>query len=126
MSEEILKQEATTTVEPRKRAKKSKNPFVNYFVPFGLRQATDIVMLASVIVILVGLILHGMWLDNTVVIVGIIMYAVACIVAIFRCVLTSKDISKKSQEHKNAVINIVIMGIMLGLAILGILAAILW
>ena len=128
MIEETIKtRDSANDTVPRKRSKK-RNPFVAYFVPFGLRQITDLLMIAGAITILVGLIIHGLMLENLPVIIGMAMYAVASLIAIFRCirVFANKDISKKSQEHKNAVVNIVIMSILLALAVLGIVAAILW
>jgi len=125
MSEETLTTGAETA--PRKRKKKSRNPFVRYFVPFGLKQITDLLMLAGAIVILIGLIFHGLWLENTVVIVGMFIYVVASLIAIFRCVRVFISKTKTNSEHKSALINVIIMGIILALSVLGILAAfLLW
>jgi type IV secretory pathway TrbD component len=110
---------------PEKSKKKSKNPIIAYFMPFGLRQATDLLMIVGAIVIFAGLLTHAIIQANITMYIGLSMYIVGSAIAIYRClrVLLRKDINRRSVEHKNAVINIVVMGVFLILSVLGICAA---
>ena len=112
-----------TTSTPKKKKKKS--GIVAYFTPFGLRQITDLLMIVGAVMIFVGLFVHSFLAVSAVVIIGLSMYILACGIAIFRCVkvLLSKDLSRKSKEFKNAVVNICVMAVILGLSILGVVAA---
>jgi len=105
--------------------KKKRNPFVAYFVPFGLRKASDLLMIVGAIMIFIGLFVHGFRQVNAVIAIGLIMYLVASGISIFRCVtvLQDKEISTKAIARRNAIINIVIMGVVFVLAVLGLLAA---
>jgi len=84
-----------------------------------------LLMIFGAIMMFIGLFVHGFLQINTVVLIGLSMYAAASILSIFRCikVLRNKELSKKSAERKRAVTNIVIMSIILTLAVIGILAA---
>ncbi|MCL2847595.1 MAG: hypothetical protein FWE13_02435 [Firmicutes bacterium] len=121
MSEETLK--TGSEVVPRKRKKKSKNPIVNYFVPFRLKQFNDLLMLASFVVVIVGVILHGTIADIVVMIVGASMFAVGSVIAIFRCVRVLRSDERTKTEKKDAKINLILMSILLAVAILAIVAS---
>jgi len=99
----------------------------SYFKPFGLRQATDLTMLAGAIVIIVGLFLYGYFVTNWVLIVGVGMYIVASGMAIFRSVKTlmDKKIPKTSPDKKRALWNLIFMVVLLGIAIAAITIALL-
>ena len=114
--------------EKSKFRKKKSNPIVAYFVPFGLRQFCDIAMLASAITIFVGIFVSWNMGNNWVAVIGMIVYALACTVAIIRAlsVMFKKDVNKRDPEYKTAVINVCIMGVLLILAIFGIIAAFVW
>ena len=111
-----------------KSKKKSKNPIVAYFKPFGLRQICDLLMIVGAILIFAGLLAHTISEGYITAVIGLSMYVLASLIAIYRCVriLIKKDVNKRSAEFKNAVINICVMGVILILAILGICAAYLW
>ena len=113
--------------QPVKKKKKKRTGIAAYFVPFGLRQTADLLMVVGAILIIVGLIVHTFLQEPVTVIVGLSMYVVACLISIYRCikVFLNKELSKKSVERKNAIINVSIMGVILALAIVGIVAAVL-
>ena len=117
---------STGRIAPKK--KKKKNPIVSYFTPFGLKQVRDLLMIVGALLIFVGLFLHGFLAVNIVAVIGMIMYGVASLIAIYECIciLTKKGVNKKNAEFKSAIINLVIMVIILGLAVLGIVAAFSW
>ena len=105
------------------KTKKNKNIFTAYFTPFGLRQICDILIFASIIVIFVGI-----FTVDLVTVIGFSLFALACVLAMFRAirVMVRKDINKRSPEYKNALINVIIMGILLIIAVLGILFSTIW
>ena len=105
--------------------KKKRNPILAYFKPFGLRQICDLTMLAGVIVIFIGIFVSANEAGETVAVIGMSIYALACLMAIFRCftVLRKKDINKRDPEFKAALINMCVMGVLLALAAFGIIAA---
>jgi len=111
-----------------KTKKKNKSALVGLFVPFDLRKLCNWLMVIGAILILAGLIAHAVAQANVTVIIGLIFYAVASVLSMYRClrVMLRKDINKKSNEYKNAVINLVIMAVFLILSILGIVAAFIW
>jgi len=115
------------TVKETTKKKKKKGAFARYFTPFGLRQVCDLLMIFGAIMMFIGLFVHGFMGINIVVLIGLGMYVVASLLAMFRClkVITNKEISKKSMERKRAVTNIIIMSVILALAVVGILAAVL-
>lgn len=94
---------------------KKQNFIAAYFTPFGLRQICDFLMLGGAVVLIVGL-----CLNNLVLTVGLGIYILASFIAVIRSltVLLSK-INKRSPEYKNAIVNIVIMGVILALSIFG-------
>jgi|GEM_PF-794836 len=118
--------ETTTQIAPKKK-KKKRSGIVGYFVPFGLRQATDLLMIVGAIMIFVGLFVHGFLGEPIPVIIGLSMYVLAGVLAVIRClrVLLNKELSRKSAEFKNAIINLCIMVVILALASVGIAAAVL-
>ncbi|MCL2798631.1 MAG: hypothetical protein FWD58_11405 [Firmicutes bacterium] len=112
----------------KSRKKKKRNPIVAYFIPFGLRQACDIAMLAGAIVMFIGIFVSVAENGNAVAIIGMAIFAAACLGAMYRCltVIFQKGINKRDPEYKTALVNLVIMGVLLALAIFGIIAAVVW
>lgn len=97
------------------RTKKKQNIFVSYFTPFGLRQVCDFVMLAGFILLIIGL-----CTNNGVLLAGFICYAVGAAASVLRCVLTLvKTKNHRDPAFKAAIINVSIMGVLLALAIFG-------
>ena len=99
-------------------ARKKKNIFVRYFTPFGLRQVCDLVMLAGFVLLIVGL-----CTNDSVLLAGVIGYAVGAAMSVVRCclVLFSKKINHRDPVYKSAIINVCIMGVLLALAVFGII-----
>lgn len=96
---------------------KKRNIFVRYFTPFGLRQVCDFIMLAGVILLIVGL-----FTQDAVLLAGFICYAAGALLSVVRCltVLFSKKINHRDPAYKSAIINVSIMGVLLALAVFGI------
>lgn len=97
--------------------KKKRNAFVRYFVPFGLRQVCDLVMLIGGILLIVGL-----CTVDGVLLAGFISYVLGSGISIFRCTM----IMIKTQNHrdpafKSAIVNTVIMGVLFALAVFGLI-----
>jgi len=116
-------------VVKKKKTTGKRNRFVRWFVPFGLRQATHLLFLASFIVLIVGIgVYAGSPRNEWVLVAGIIAYGIACAMAITQAVMVmmGKGINKKSPEYKKAVVNLVIMSVMFALAVFGTVAAFLW
>lgn len=83
------------------------NPVFRYFVPFGLRQLSDVLILAASVLVIIGF-----FENQTIMIIGISCYLLASIIGIYRCfrVLLS-GINKKSPEYRSAFINSIFVGI---------------
>lgn len=99
------------------RTRKKQNAFVAYFTPFGLKQIADFVMLVGLVLLIVGL-----CTTETVLLAGFICYAVAACAAIVLCVktlVTTKN--HRDPKFKNAIVNIVIMGVLFALALFGLI-----
>ena len=98
---------------------KKRNFIQAYFSNFGVRQICDFLMLGGAIVLLVGI-----FARNIVIAVGLGIYIVATLLALYRSVrvLCSK-INRRSPEYKNAIINTVIMGLIFALALFGFIYA---
>ncbi len=98
--------------------KKKRNVFVRYFTPFGLRQVCDLVMLVGVVLLIVGLFNY-----DAILLAGFICYAAGAAISVVRCctVLFSKKINHRDPAYKSAIINAAIMGVLLALAIFGII-----
>lgn len=103
------------------KKRRRKNAFVRYFVPFGLRQICDLLLLSAAIVLIVGMCIYET-ATTIVLLVGLIMFALGSLLAMVRAirVLTS-GINKRAPEYKHAIVNTVLMGIMLALAVVGII-----
>lgn len=101
--------------------KKKVNPFVLYFKPFGLRQICDFLMLASLVVLIVGL-----CTNNTVLLAGFAVMTAASLCAITRSCLTlfSKKVHHRSPEYRSAIINVIIMSVIFALSLFGLIWAI--
>lgn len=104
----------------RKPAKKrrSKNPIVRYFTPFGVRQICDILLFVAAITVIVGMIVYKS--TDVVLIVGISLFLAGALLAVYRSsrILLS-GINKRSPEFKSAMVNTIIMGVITVVAILG-------
>lgn len=98
--------------------KKKQNAFVRYFVPFGLRQVCDLMMLVGTVLLIVGL-----CTVDGVLLAGFIVYAVASAISIVRCcmVLFDKEINHRDPIYKASIINTVIMGVLFALAVFGLI-----
>ncbi len=98
--------------------KKKQNIFVRYFVPFGLRQVCDLVMIIGSILLIVGL-----CTVDGVLIAGFAAYAVGAGISVVRCclVLFSKDVNHRDPAYKSAIINVAIMGVLFALAVFGLI-----
>lgn len=96
--------------------KKKQNAFVRYFVPFGLRQVCDMLMLVGTILLIVGL-----CTVDGVLLAGFIVYAIASAISVVRCclVLFDKEMNHRDPAYKSAIINVVIMGVLFVLAVFG-------
>lgn len=96
--------------------KKKRNAFVRYFVPFGLRQVCDIVMIIGAILLVVGL-----CTVDGVLLAGFILYTLGSGLSIVRCclVLFNKDINHRDPVYKNCIVNAVIMGVLFALSVFG-------
>lgn len=95
--------------------RKKKNIFVRYFTPFGLRQVCDLIMLAGFVLLIVGL-----CTNDGVLLAGFICYAVGALISVVRCVMTMIAIENhRDPAFKSAIINVVIMGVLLLLAVFG-------
>lgn len=100
----------------------SSNPIVNYFVPFGLKQVCDILMIAGAILLIVGLSISKANLSASIVVlgVGLGIYIAASALAIVRCTLVlCSGINHRSPEYKRATVNVSIMAVICALAIFG-------
>jgi len=100
--------------------KKQKNILVRYLTPFGLRQIGDIIIfiLAPIMTIL-GMILFER-VTHYVLPVGLGLFILGFSIALFRSLtvlLTTKN--KRAPEYKRAIVNSIIMGVLLILAIVG-------
>lgn len=96
--------------------KRKKNFIAAYFMPFGLKQICDILLVTAAIVLLVGLCVQGS--TFVVAFVGALLMAVGASLALFRTIrVLISDINRHSATYRNAIINTVIMGVMLALAV---------
>lgn len=99
------------------RSQNNKNAFVRYFTPFGLRQIGDMLMLAGFIVLIVGL-----CTVDGVLLAGFICYGLGAACAVARGCMTLFTVKNhRDPEFKSAVINVSIMGVLLVLALFGII-----
>lgn len=98
--------------------KKKQNIFVSYFVPFGLRQICDLLIVVGSILLIVGL----ATVDG-VLIAGFVAYAIGAGISIARCcmVLFNKEVNHRDPAYKSAIINVVIMGVLFILAVFGLI-----
>ena len=94
---------------------KNQNFIQAYFSDFGLRQICDFLMLGGAVVLIVGL-----FNMKTVLMVGLGIYVVASALAIVRStVVLVSGINHRAPEYKNALINVIIMGVIFALALFG-------
>ena len=104
---------------------KKKNVFARYFSNFGLRQICDILMILGALTLLAGLFvaISNYRASVVVLVIGLCIYIVGCVIALVRTVrvLVSKKINHRSPEYKKAIVNTVIMGIILALAVFGLI-----
>lgn len=100
---------------------KKQNFIVRYFVPFGLRQIGDIIMLAGAVLIITGL-----CTVDGVLIAGFACYAAGAAIVIARCctVLFSKTINHRDPYYKSSIVNVIIMGVLFAFSAFGLVWAI--
>lgn len=97
--------------------KKKQNIFQAYFSNFGIRQICDLSILVGAIVVIIGL-----FVSDLVIAVGLVIYIVACILAIVRGVLVlTSGINKRSPEYTGAMVNCIIMAVILAIAVFGLI-----
>ncbi|MCL2555594.1 MAG: hypothetical protein FWE03_01060 [Firmicutes bacterium] len=99
--------------------RKQKNALVRYLTPFGLKQIGDIILiLLAPIITILGMALFS--ITPYILPVGLGLFMLGGSIAVFRSImvaLTTKN--KRSPEFKRSVVNIVIMGLVIILAIIG-------
>ncbi len=99
-------------------ARKKQNAFVSYFVPFGIRQLSDILMLVASVLLIIGLSLYKT--APVLIVIGLAMYMAAAILTLIKTVkVLLSGINRRAPEFKNAIANTVIVTVILGLAIFG-------
>jgi len=111
------------------RAKKKKrNPIVAYFKPFGLRQLSALMLIAGIITAFVGIIIAFNTFNNWVAIIGAIVIGVAALVGIYYCLsfILKKDVNKRDPEYRSAIVSMCFLGALLLLAVLGVVAGLIW
>jgi hypothetical protein len=100
---------------------KKENIFKRYFVPFGLSQVCDILMLLGAIMLIVGLFvaIADVAVSELLLLIGLCIYIAASALAILRAVLVlvNKQINHRAPEYKRAIVNTVIMGVIFALAV---------
>jgi len=98
--------------------KKKQNVFVRYFVPFGIRQLCDIMMLVASVLLIIGLAAYESL--EVLIVVGLAMFAVAALLSLVRSIkVMTSNINHRAPEYKNAVANLVLAIIILALAVFG-------
>ncbi len=107
------------------KGNKKNNIFKSYFVPFGLAQVCDILMLLGAIMLIVGLFvaIGNVSVSELLLLIGLAIYVAASALAVLRAVLVlvNKEINHRSPEYKRAILNTVIMGLILALALFGLI-----
>ena len=93
---------------------KKQNLIIRYLTPFGLKQLADLLIVAASVLIVVGL-----NTNQTVLVVALVVYSLASLLAIVKCltVLLSK-INRASPVYKNAFVNFVVMTVILAISVL--------
>lgn len=97
---------------------KNKNIIAAYFIPFGLKQICDIILIIASIVLLVGMFVPPVAVQ----IVGFALFIVGSGLAIIRLVrvLIAKT-TKMNPEKRNSIINIIIMSCVFCVALFGLI-----
>ncbi|MCL1945400.1 MAG: hypothetical protein FWF56_06335 [Firmicutes bacterium] len=93
---------------------KKQNLLIRYLTPFGLKQFADFLMVVASILIIVGL-----NTNQTVMTVAIVIYIVASLIAIIKCLtIVLGGINKHSPVYKGAKVNLIIMVIIFLISVL--------
>ncbi|MBQ4049768.1 MAG: hypothetical protein IJD07_03840 [Clostridia bacterium] len=98
--------------------KKQQNALVRYFVPFGIKQLSDILMLAASIILIVGLCIYEKL--PVLIVVGLAIFIVGALLSLVKSVAVMRSANRRSPEYKNAIASLVIVIIMLVIAVFGI------
>jgi len=98
--------------------KKQQNALVRYFVPFGIKQLSDILMLAASIILIVGLCIYEKL--PVLIVVGLGIFIVGALLSLVKSVAVMRSANRRSPEYKNAIASLVIVIIMLVIAVFGI------
>ena len=98
--------------------KKQQNALVRYFVPFGIKQLSDILMLAASIILIVGLCIYEKL--PVLIVVGLGIFIVGALLSLIKSVAVMRSANRRSPEYKNAIASLVIVIIMLVIAVFGI------
>lgn len=96
---------------------KKRNFIVNYFVPFGIKQISDILMLAGAITAFVGLFITEY--GNLIITIGLAVCAIAAAITLVRTVLALTGNPKNSPVFKRAKVNVFIISAILALVLFG-------
>ncbi|MBR6788902.1 MAG: hypothetical protein IKM44_03755 [Clostridia bacterium] len=87
-----------------------------YFSSFSLRHVCDLTLVVGAVFLLVGIFVSPIWVS----IVGYSLFIIGAGLSVVRAIIAiTKVVSKKSPEFRNAIINMVIMIIVLGLSVFG-------
>ena len=98
--------------------RKQRNILIRYLTPFGLKQIGDIILiiLAPIMTIL-GMALFTV--TPNVLPVGLGLFILGGAIAIFRSVIVIVTLkNKRAPEYKRAIVNIIIMGVLVILAVI--------
>ena len=100
--------------------KKQQNALVRYFVPFGIKQLSDILMLAASIVLIVGLCIYEKL--PVLIVVGLGIFVVCAVLSLIKSVTVMCSAkNRRSPEFKNAISSLIIVAIMFVLAVFGLI-----
>ena len=94
------------------------NKKTGYFSVFGLRQACDLLLIIASVFLIVGMFVEPLWVT----IVGFSLFIVGALISIVRMLIVARSsVKNSSPELRNAIINIVIMTVVFGLAVFGLI-----
>ena len=101
-------------------SKNKKNIFARYFLPFGLRQVCDILMVVAAILLIVGLAIacNTQPLNDVVLLIGLCVYVLASALSLIMPVKTLlSKINHRAPEYKRALTNTIIFGVIFALSV---------
>ena len=96
-----------------KRRKRKSNFLVEYFKNFGLRQLVGLIMVASAIALIFGLIFKS----ELTLLIGFSAYAAAALLSMVMSIVTMTKNHRHSPEFKRAMVNLIIMTVIFGIAL---------